>query len=184
MPWIAQFPSDETAHRGTFKPSGDLAWSLRDGDSPTLTCGVGLRDTRAQLRHLDAWPHAHEDRAISVDLRVQDDRSAGRTSDDADPTGANLVAIFGNLLLRNVDMLGHSAAASAASLESPRLPSLVLTGAAEPDLPDPSAGAERIAKRLGGRTVVLDGLGHDPHREAPDPVGAVLADAWRLRHAA
>lgn len=44
-------------------------------------------------------------------------------------------------------------------------PCLVVMGGADPDFPDPTAEAEHVAGRLGGSSVVLDGLGHYPHAE-------------------
>lgn len=80
--------------------------------------------------------------------------------------------------------LHASKAAADASLESLRLPSIVLMGTADPDYPDPRAEADLVARRLGGRVVMLDGLGHYPHLEAPDLVGKILADTLGLPHAA
>ncbi|RIJ70675.1 alpha/beta hydrolase [Nakamurella silvestris] len=55
-------------------------------------------------------------------------------------------------------------------------PVLVVEGSLDPDWPDPRAEGERILAELPaglGELVVLDGVGHYPHTEAPDELLAV-----------
>lgn len=54
--------------------------------------------------------------------------------------------------------------------------SLVIMGGADPDFPDPAAEAEFVAGRLGGASVVLDGLGHYPHAEDAERTAAHVID--------
>ena len=55
-------------------------------------------------------------------------------------------------------------------------PALVVFGAADDHFPDPAAEAARVASRLGGEVLLVEGAGHYPHAERPDLVGpAVLA---------
>lgn len=64
-------------------------------------------------------------------------------------------------------------------------PALVIMGGADPDFPDPAAEARFTADALGGPAEVLmvDGVGHYPHAEAPEVVGPAVVDfvraAWR-----
>jgi pimeloyl-ACP methyl ester carboxylesterase len=81
--------------------------------------------------------------------------------------------------LRGMLAGGHDAAA--ARLAEVRCPALIVMGTADPDFPDPVAEARWIQQQLadGGNDVVvelLDGCGHYPIAEAPEPTGkAVLA---------
>jgi len=81
--------------------------------------------------------------------------------------------------LRGMLAGGHDAAA--ARLPEVRCPALIVMGTADPDFPDPVAEARWIQQQLadGGNDVVvelLDGCGHYPIAEAPEPTGkAVLA---------
>lgn len=45
---------------------------------------------------------------------------------------------------------------------------LVVMGSKDPDFPDPTAEAELIVERLGGRAVIIPGAGHYPHAEFPE----------------
>jgi pimeloyl-ACP methyl ester carboxylesterase len=81
--------------------------------------------------------------------------------------------------LRGMLAGGHDAAA--ARLPEVRCPALIVMGTTDPDFPDPVAEARWIQQQLadGGNDVVvelLDGCGHYPIAEAPEPTGkAVLA---------
>ena len=60
-----------------------------------------------------------------------------------------------------------------AQLANVRCPVLVVEGSADPDWADPRAEGERILADLPaglGELVVLDGVGHYPHAQAPDEV--------------
>jgi pimeloyl-ACP methyl ester carboxylesterase len=81
--------------------------------------------------------------------------------------------------LRGMLAGGHDAAA--ARLPEVHCPALIVMGTADPDFPDPVAEARWIQQQLAasGNDVVvelLDGCGHYPIAEAPEPTGkAVLA---------
>jgi pimeloyl-ACP methyl ester carboxylesterase len=81
--------------------------------------------------------------------------------------------------LRGMLAGGHDAAA--ARLPEVRCPALIVMGTADPDFPDPPAEAHWIERQLAasGNDVVvelLEGCGHYPIAEAPEPTGkAVLA---------
>jgi pimeloyl-ACP methyl ester carboxylesterase len=89
--------------------------------------------------------------------------------------------------LRGMLAGGHDTAA--ARLPEVRCPALVVMGTADPDFPDPPAEAHWIEQQLAasGNDVVvelLDGCGHYPIAEAPEPTGkAVLAFLDRTHRA-
>jgi pimeloyl-ACP methyl ester carboxylesterase len=89
--------------------------------------------------------------------------------------------------LRGMLAGGHDAAA--ARLPEVRCPALIVMGTADPDFPDPVAEARWIQQQLaaGGNDVVvelLEGCGHYPIAEAPEPTGkAVLAFLDRTHRA-
>lgn len=63
-----------------------------------------------------------------------------------------------------------------AQLANVRCPVLVVEGAADPDWPDPGAEGGRVINDLPdglGELVVLEGVGHYPHAQAPDQLLAV-----------
>lgn len=64
------------------------------------------------------------------------------------------------------------------------VPSLVVEGTKDPDVPDPAAEAEWLAEEMGSETLMLEGIGHYPHLEKPDVTGpAVIAFLARLPEA-
>lgn len=74
-------------------------------------------------------------------------------------------------------MTKTSPADAGARLGDVRCPVLVVEGSADPDWADPRAEGERILADLPdglGELVVLDGVGHYPHTEAPTEVLALL----------
>jgi pimeloyl-ACP methyl ester carboxylesterase len=89
--------------------------------------------------------------------------------------------------LRGMLAGGHDAAA--ARLGEVHCPALIVMGTADPDFPDPVAEARWIQRQLadGGNDVVvelLEGCGHYPIAEAPEPTGkAVLAFLDRTHRA-
>jgi pimeloyl-ACP methyl ester carboxylesterase len=89
--------------------------------------------------------------------------------------------------LRGMLAGGHDAAA--ARLPEVRCPALIVMGTADPDFPDPVAEARWIQQQLaaGGNDVVvelIEGCGHYPIAEAPEPTGkAVLAFLDRTHRA-
>lgn len=89
--------------------------------------------------------------------------------------------------LRGMIAGGHDAAA--ARLPDVRCPALIVMGTADPDFPDPAAEARWIKQQLtvaGNDAVVelIEGCGHYPVAEAPEPTGkAVLAFLDRVHRA-
>jgi pimeloyl-ACP methyl ester carboxylesterase len=64
-----------------------------------------------------------------------------------------------------------------AALKDVRCPVLVIEGSLDPDWADPRVEGERIVAELPehrGELVVLDGVGHYPHAQAPDQLLAVV----------
>lgn len=53
-------------------------------------------------------------------------------------------------------------------------PALVVFGAADDHFSDPAAEAAKVASRLGGEVVMVEGAGHYPHVERPDIVGPAV----------
>jgi pimeloyl-ACP methyl ester carboxylesterase len=74
---------------------------------------------------------------------------------------------------------GH--AATEPELPKVTAPALVVMGAADPDFSDPGAEARFTADSLGGDATVLmvDGVGHYPHAEAPETVTPAVVDFVR-----
>lgn len=73
-------------------------------------------------------------------------------------------------------MAKSSPADAGARLSEVRCPVLVVMGSADPDWVDPRAEGEKVVADLPdglGALVVLDGVGHYPHVEAPDEVLAL-----------
>ena len=65
---------------------------------------------------------------------------------------------------------------AAAQLANVRCPVLVVEGDLDPDFVDPRAEGERILAELPdglGELVVLEGVGHYPHAQAPEELLAV-----------
>lgn len=89
--------------------------------------------------------------------------------------------------LRGMIAGGHDAAA--ARLPGVRCPALIVMGTADPDFPDPAAEARWIEQQLtaSGNAVaveLIEGCGHYPAAEAPEPTGkAVLAFLDRTHRA-
>lgn len=71
-----------------------------------------------------------------------------------------------------VAMMNDDKAAIEPRLGEVRAPALVLMGSKDPDFPDPAAEGRLVAERLRGATNVIDGAGHYPHVEFPEPTAA------------
>ena len=71
-------------------------------------------------------------------------------------------------------MFFASKAPVAARLGDVRAPSLVVMGAQDPDFPNPTAEANRVAEVLGSRAVLIENAGHYPHVEQPAAVAAAV----------
>lgn len=67
-------------------------------------------------------------------------------------------------------------AACAERIERVRVPSLLVMGSRDPDFKDPATQAQAWVGRLGGQAVVIEGSGHYPHVDAPQPVTARIHD--------
>jgi pimeloyl-ACP methyl ester carboxylesterase len=65
-------------------------------------------------------------------------------------------------------MLSASKAASEAKLGDVKARVLVVMGSRDPDFPDPADEALRVAKRLDGGVLMVEGAGHYPHAEMPE----------------
>jgi len=76
-------------------------------------------------------------------------------------------------------MMRTSKAAVEARLDRIRAPTLVVMGTADPDFVDPTAEAETVARRTGGRVAAMEGLGHYPQAEDPATFMDVLAPFLR-----
>jgi len=63
-----------------------------------------------------------------------------------------------------------SKADTAAIVPQCRVAALVVMGTRDPDFPDPTAEARRLAGQLGAESVLVEGAGHYPHTEMPDRV--------------
>ena len=70
----------------------------------------------------------------------------------------------------------NSHAAAASRLDQVTAPTLVVMGTADPDFPDPAGEAQYVADRLGATLCFVDGAGHYPHAEAPEPVAAATLE--------
>ncbi len=66
--------------------------------------------------------------------------------------------------------------ASEPRLADVRAKALVVMGSKDPDFPVPSEEAQRIAERLRGRALMVEGAGHYPHAEMPEVVSPAIAD--------
>ena len=57
-----------------------------------------------------------------------------------------------------------------------RAPALVVMGSRDPDFDDPAAEAATMARLVRGKAAMIDGAGHYPHAEMPEPTAqAILA---------
>ncbi|MDQ0120996.1 pimeloyl-ACP methyl ester carboxylesterase [Pseudarthrobacter defluvii] len=63
-----------------------------------------------------------------------------------------------------------------ASLDRVHSPALVVMGCKDPDFPDPRAECEWIARKLGGRAVMIDDAGHYPQSQQPEHLAGVVLD--------
>jgi len=77
-----------------------------------------------------------------------------------------------------------SHAPAAERLGSIAVPTLVVMGTADPDFPDPAAEATWIADRLDAQVTLIDGAGHYPQVEQPEPVNAALVSHLARTHRA
>ena len=66
-----------------------------------------------------------------------------------------------------------------ARLDDVRAPALVVMGSKDKDFKDPAAEAAYIARRIGGRTLIVDGAGHYPMAQEPDVVNAAILEFLR-----
>lgn len=64
----------------------------------------------------------------------------------------------------------------AARIPEVRVPSVVVMGSRDPDFADPAAEGAWLAEALGGRCVILEGVGHYPHLERPDETARYVLD--------
>lgn len=71
-----------------------------------------------------------------------------------------------------VAMMNDDKAAIEPRLGEVHAPALVLMGSEDPDFPDPLAEGRLVAERLHGAMDVIDGAGHYPHVEFPEPTAA------------
>jgi pimeloyl-ACP methyl ester carboxylesterase len=71
-------------------------------------------------------------------------------------------------------MLNLSKADTAAILPRSKVPSLVVMGTKDPDFPDATAEAHRLAAQLQADSLIVDGAGHYPHTEMPEQVAPKL----------
>ena len=62
-----------------------------------------------------------------------------------------------------------------AMLSQSRVPSLIVMGAKDPDFPDPAREAGWLAAQLRAESMVVERVGHYPHVEQPQAVGAAIA---------
>lgn len=70
-----------------------------------------------------------------------------------------------------------------ARLARVRAPSLTVMGSADPDFPDPAAEARTVATALRGELLMVDGVGHYPHVEAPTATNPAIVTFARRVHA-
>jgi len=79
-------------------------------------------------------------------------------------------------------MVTLSKADTAAILRQTHVPALLIMGTADPDFPDPPAEARYLSGALGSQVLLVEGAGHYPQVELPDPVAArVVAFLQALR---
>lgn len=62
------------------------------------------------------------------------------------------------------------------SLDRVHTPVVVVMGRKDPDFPDPQAECEWIARKLGGRAVMIDNAGHYPQSQQPEILADVVLD--------
>lgn len=110
-----------------------------------------------------AWPTFFKRRPANFEARREElKKSLAR------PHGYDAVRAMAN---------GSGHAATEPLLKQVRTRALVIMGSADPDFPDPAAEARFTADALGGDAEVLmvDGVGHYPHAEAPEIVAPAVA---------
>lgn len=73
-------------------------------------------------------------------------------------------------------MLAAPKAGAEARIGDVTAPTLVVMGTRDPDFPDPAAEAAEVARRLPGRTLMVEGAGHYPQAEMPELVVPELLD--------
>jgi pimeloyl-ACP methyl ester carboxylesterase len=66
--------------------------------------------------------------------------------------------------------------ASEARLAQVKAPSLVLMGTRDPDFPQPEAEAQWVAEQVKGQYRMIEGAGHYPHAEFPEPTAALILE--------
>ncbi len=78
-------------------------------------------------------------------------------------------------------MLGPSRREIEARLGRVEAPALVLMGTMDRDFKDPAAEGQLVAERIGGELALIEGAGHYPHVEFPDPTADRIIDFARRR---
>jgi pimeloyl-ACP methyl ester carboxylesterase len=63
-----------------------------------------------------------------------------------------------------------------ASLDRVDIPAVVVMGRKDPDFQDPQAECEWIARKLGGRAVMIDDAGHYPQSQQPEVLASTVLD--------
>jgi pimeloyl-ACP methyl ester carboxylesterase len=120
---------------------------------------MGLHSLRSWLRYLNlAYPHKPAD---------WDDYTAALRSKLTEP--GRMDEFMKTLKTKGSD--------AEAQLPNVRCPALIVMGTADPDFPDPKAEGEAIVAALTpglGTLSVIDGVGHYPHAECPNELGALM----------
>jgi pimeloyl-ACP methyl ester carboxylesterase len=91
-----------------------------------------------------------------------------------------------DLLGDGAHLVGHSYGGTVAMLAAADFAKLVIVGAWEAIPPGYRPGMAKVmqavsstvAERIGARLVRVDGAAHEPHREQPERVNALLAELW------
>jgi pimeloyl-ACP methyl ester carboxylesterase len=78
-------------------------------------------------------------------------------------------------------MLGPSRREIEARLARVEAPALVLMGTLDRDFKDPAAEGQLVADRIRGELALVEGAGHYPHVEFPDPTAERIIDFARRR---
>lgn len=71
-------------------------------------------------------------------------------------------------------MVGLSKSDTEAIVGQNPVPVLVVMGSRDPDFKDPVAEATWVSSKTQGRTFIVEGAGHYPHLETPDPVASEI----------
>jgi pimeloyl-ACP methyl ester carboxylesterase len=103
-------------------------------------------------------------------------------ADHVDNLGRSLAEPGRFRAFRSLAFNSHADAESC--LDGLSLPALVVMGTADPDFPDPQAEARYVADRLDATLLLVDGVGHYPHAEAPERVAPHLIEFLEQHRAA